>query len=123
MVGRLLLNSLFSIPDARSNVLFDDTFADNETIMIRLLHQYETKAEAQHAVIEKINQRGTPTMNCATLSKPHLRVQCISTGEIFHNAKAACDAHDLCEAHLSNHLNRKQGYNFCKGKLYRKMKT
>lgn len=121
-IGCCKLSNLFSIPDARSNVLFDDTFKECETIMIRLLKQFESKAEAKKAVIEKINQGGTPSMNCVSLNGVQYFVKCVSTDEVFRNAKAACQAHGLCEAHLSNHLNRKEGYNLCQGKSYKKVK-
>lgn len=120
-IGVCKLSNLFSIPDARSNVLFDETFDEAQSLLIRLLKQCQTKVEAQRHVIQFINERGTPLMNCATFQHVNQRIRCVTTGETFKSAKEACDAHDLVPSQLSNHLSKKPSYRTCKGKIYKRI--
>jgi len=120
-VGCCRLTELFNVPDARANVLFDEVFGPDKSLILRMINMHDDKNKAMSAQRKLIHEYSVPEMNQVSSLTRHAKIECINTGEVFDNAAHVCRAHGLPQPALSNHLNNKSGYNTVKGRTYRRM--
>lgn len=121
-IGLCRLTELFRIPDARSNILFDQMFTPDTSFLIRVISTHKDKSEASTTHRHAIYEHNSPEMNGASSIARHANIQCLETGETFVSASHACRSHGLSQPALSSHLNGKTGYATVKGRKYIRVK-
>lgn len=109
-IGACRYADLMQFDDANKNSEFVRMVKHSDWLEFELIATHPTLADAkadQRARIE--TDKPHCNINGKTFTKSS-RVRCVTTGAIFDNAAQACIATGVSRASMSNHLNRRAGY-------------
>jgi len=112
IVGMCRLSELFGMPD---NKLPVDT-----AVILRILTICPDRGTAAQQQAIQARAHGV-TITMATMS--NAKIQCIETGDIYHNAAECAVSCEIDPTALSKHLRGKPGFKTVKGRTYRKVSS
>lgn len=112
------LRSVFQLKGPCELAAFNAAFPHDAVIKIEILATYPGPTAAHKDAFARIRQVRPSLNTCFAMGmQNHIRspVRCITTGELFPNADAACRKHGIRNSLMSMHLNGKHNYSKLNG--------
>lgn len=117
-IGCCKTTDLLISPDARENSVWLQFVQPGSIVQIEPISHHSTMIEA-HQELSRLLSSMNPQPDCNRFGKPvrrgTTRIKNIDTGDIFENANQCAEHYQLSRGALSNHLNKRKGYDTVHG--------